>query len=62
MLTERGVYTLQIWSHLLKKSLMENFILCAVIWTHSSYSLLRNLGFFAVNFHYAGQNLESSIS
>ena len=25
---------LQIWSHLLKKSLMENFIFCAVFWIH----------------------------
>ena len=23
---------LQIWSHLLKKSLLENFIFCAVLW------------------------------
>ena len=27
---------LRIWSHLLKKSLMENFIFCAVIETHKS--------------------------
>ena len=27
---------LRIWSHLLKKSLMENFIFCAVSWTKNS--------------------------
>ena len=29
---------LQIWSHLLKKSLMENFIFCAVYSTFDSHS------------------------
>ena len=32
---------LWIWSHLLKKFLMENFIFCAVVGLHSSYNLAK---------------------
>ena len=31
---------LQIWSHLLKKSLMENFIFCAVIYQNNCYFVI----------------------
>ena len=34
---------LWIWSHLLKKSLMENFIFCAVVIYLFSYLQIRNL-------------------
>ena len=33
---------LQIWSHLLKKSLMKNFIFCAVEIAHQSHSRFKN--------------------
>ena len=37
---------LQIWSHLLKKSLMENFIFCAVlIWNNHHKFLVHELNF-----------------
>ena len=35
---------LQIWSHLLKKSVMENFIFCAVSETYSGREFLERLG------------------
>ena len=31
---------LRIWSHLLKNSLMENFIFCAVLYAHFKYSMM----------------------
>ena len=34
-------WKLQIWSHLLKKSLMENFIFCAVPFIYSKIECLR---------------------
>ena len=41
---------LRIWSHLLKKSLMENCIFCAVIWVNMSLSFKLMLYFISMIF------------
>ena len=54
---------LRIWSHLLKKSLMENFVFCAVhVQIYVDIFLVRTLPFFlkgGVNFNYLSQMEES---
>ena len=52
---------LRIWSHLLKKSLMENFIFCAVIQVHANF-LLTAYGFYSFQYNVRRKIKKSNIN